>query len=96
MLLHSLLPVLCWVSLSDFVRSRQYIRRNRQADLLGSFEIDDQLELRRLLDRQVRGLRTFENLVDNGRYTLVSFRGIVPIRHEPTCLDIRPIVEHCR
>ncbi len=33
----------------DLVRSRQHIRRNRQADLLGRFQVDDQLELGRLL-----------------------------------------------
>ena len=38
--------------LSDhFIRPHQHVRRNRQADLLGGFQIDDELELRRLLDR---------------------------------------------
>jgi len=31
------------------IRPRQHIRRNRQADLFGRFEIDDELELFRLL-----------------------------------------------
>ena len=35
-------------SLDDLVRSRQHIRRNRQADLLRRFEVDNQLELGRL------------------------------------------------
>ena len=43
---------------------RQHLRRNRQADLLGGFQIDDQLELRRLLDGQIGGLGAFQNLVD--------------------------------
>ena len=30
--------------LNDFIRSRQHIRRNRQADLLGGFEVDHELE----------------------------------------------------
>jgi hypothetical protein len=34
-----------------FVRSRQHIRRNREADQLGRFEIDDELKLHRLLHR---------------------------------------------
>ena len=38
------------------IRSRQHIRRNRQADLLGGFQIDHKLELLRLLDRKVAGL----------------------------------------
>ena len=37
--------------LSDYsIRPRQHIRRNGQTDLLRGFQIDDQLELRRLLD----------------------------------------------
>ena len=51
------------LSLDHFVRSRQHVRRNRQADLLGGFEIDDELELRRLLHGQVGGLGAFQNLV---------------------------------
>jgi hypothetical protein len=34
---------------NDFIRVRQHIRRNRQPDLLGDFQIDEELELRRLL-----------------------------------------------
>ena len=40
------------------------IRRNRHADLLGGFEIDDELKLRRLLDGQVGGLGAFQDPVD--------------------------------
>ena len=41
----------CASSLNDFVRPRQHVRRNRQADLFRGFEVDDELELRRLLHR---------------------------------------------
>jgi len=34
----------------DFIRPDQHIRRNRQTDLLGRLQIDDELELHRLLD----------------------------------------------
>ena len=44
--------------------SCQHVRRNRQADLLRRLEIYHQLELRRLLDRQISGLDAPENLVD--------------------------------
>src|SRR5262245_55183180 len=40
------------------VRSRQHIRRNRQTDLFGGFEINDELKLRRLLDWKIGGLGT--------------------------------------
>jgi hypothetical protein len=39
-----------------FVRPRQHVGRNRQADLLSGLEIDDELELNWLLDRQIGGL----------------------------------------
>src|SRR4030095_10229484 len=41
------------------IRSRQYVRRNRQGDLLGSFQIDDELKILRLLDGKIGGLSTF-------------------------------------
>ena len=50
-------------SLDHLVRSHQHVRRNRQADLLGGFQIDDELKLRRLLDRKVGGLGALEDLI---------------------------------
>src|SRR5215475_9069886 len=38
--------------LDDFIRSRQNVGRNRQTDLFGRFEINHQLELGRLRQRQ--------------------------------------------
>ena len=52
--------------LDDLIRPRQHIRRNRQADLLGCFQVDDQLELRRLLHGKIGGLGAFQNLVHVG------------------------------
>ena len=49
-------------SLDNLIRSYQHIRRNRQADLLDGFKIDHQVELRRLLDREFRGLAPFKIL----------------------------------
>src|ERR1051325_5460242 len=46
------------------VRSGQHVRRNRQANLLGGFQIDHQLESGRLLDGQFGRLGSFEDLVD--------------------------------
>jgi len=43
-------------SLNDFVRPHQRIRRNRQADLVGGFQINDQLKLYRLLNKKISGL----------------------------------------
>jgi hypothetical protein len=38
-------------SLNYPIRSYEHVRRNRQADLLRGFEIDNEFELRRLLNR---------------------------------------------
>jgi hypothetical protein len=46
-------------SFDHLIRSRQHIRRNRQADLFGRFQVDHQLKLRRLLDGDVGGLGSF-------------------------------------
>ena len=44
------------------IRPRQHLRRNRQADLLGCFKINDKLKLSRLLDWKVGGLAPFRIL----------------------------------
>ena len=48
----------------DPIRFRQHIRRNRQADLLGSLQVDEKLKIDRLLDGNVGGLSAFQSLVD--------------------------------
>jgi hypothetical protein len=60
--------VLIVVSLLYYlVRPQQQPLRDRQPERLGGLEVDDQFELRRLLDGQVGGLGAFENLVDVDR-----------------------------
>ena len=49
--------------LDHLIRPRQHVRRNRQADLFRGLQIDDELELRRLLHRQIGGLGAFQNFV---------------------------------
>src|SRR6476661_8258013 len=51
-------------SLDDLIRPLQERRRDRQAEGLGGLEVDDQLELGRLLYREVSRLRALEDLVD--------------------------------
>src|SRR5215475_10692838 len=46
------------------VRPRQHVRRNCEADLLRSFQIDYKLKLRRLLHWQISWLRAFEDSID--------------------------------
>ncbi len=62
---------------NHLIRPHQNVRRNRQADLLGGFKIDHQLKLGRLLNRQIGGLGSLENLVniDCGAFKARGFVG---------------------
>src|SRR2546426_6694985 len=53
-------------SLDDLVGPDQQRLGNRQAERPGGLEVDDQLELGRLLDGEIGRLGAFENLVDIG------------------------------
>src|SRR5215475_676223 len=53
-------------SLDDFIRPLQQRRRDREPQRLRGLEVDQQLELRWLLDREVGGLGTLEDLVHVG------------------------------
>ena len=50
-------------SFDDFVGRGDQRRRNGEAEGFGGLEVDDQLETRRLLDRQFAGLGAFQDLV---------------------------------
>jgi hypothetical protein len=56
--------IAAWISPSfdHLIRSHQHIRRNRQADLLGGFEVYYQLKLRGLLDGRSAGFAPFKIL----------------------------------
>src|SRR4030095_10364987 len=56
-------PVQRHVSI-HLIRPRQQRRRDRKAEGLRGLEVEDELKLRRLYDRQVGGFGAFQNLVD--------------------------------
>src|SRR5467141_4548111 len=49
--------------LDDLIGPHEHRWRNRKTERLGGLHVDDQLELRRLFDGQVAGLRPLEDLV---------------------------------
>src|SRR5262245_55640239 len=52
--------------MDHFVRPREYRRRDGEAERLGGLRVDDQLELRGFLHRQVGWVRPLENFVHVG------------------------------
>jgi hypothetical protein len=53
------MPVYPSAFLDHLVRAQQYVRWNRETDLVSSLQIDDQVELLRLLDGEIAGLGAF-------------------------------------
>src|SRR5439155_25624151 len=72
------------VLLDHLVRTQPQRRRNRQPERRGSFQIDHELELRRLLDWEVSGLRALEDLVHEIGSAPVQFRIACAIGHQPS------------
>src|SRR5215475_3644000 len=71
---HSTLDT-CLFSLDHPIRPRQYIRRDRQTDLIGGFEINDEFELRRLLHGEIGGLCSLQDPVNVGGGTPERLEG---------------------
>src|SRR5262249_56824051 len=71
-----------WNSLNQRISLCDEERRNFETERLGGLEIDHQLELGGLLDRQVGGLRTLENLVHVGSGAPIQISKVRSIGHE--------------
>src|SRR5215471_6188075 len=89
------LPALVEHELLDhLVGSKEKGLRDRQAQRLGSLEIDRKLERRRLLYREVTGLRTLQNPVHEECCTPVVGDGAWPVRQQPARFDEFPVLKH--
>src|SRR5262249_1489401 len=78
----------CASSLDYFVCTIQHIGRDRQADLLRGLQIDDELELGRLLDREISGLDAFQDLVYVSVRATEQVGKLWRIAHKPPVLHI--------
>src|SRR5262245_27575951 len=78
------------------IRSCQHVGRNGQADLLGGFEIDDQLKLLWLLYRKIGGLSAFQDLVDVGGGATDQVGIAHAVEHEPSVFHIFWPAVYCR
>src|SRR5262249_48331732 len=58
------------------------------AERSGRLHVDDELEFGRLHDRQVGGLRTFEDLTAHYAYLTKPIRNSYPVAHQPSHLGI--------
>ena len=72
--------------LNDLSRLHQRPLRNRQANLIGGFQIDDELKPHRLLHRQIGRLGSLQDSVHEICDALVALRDVRSVVHEPASL----------
>ena len=73
-----------WCGLLDYLSSlREHRRRYLKADALGGLEVDDELKIRGLLDRQLPGFRALEELVDVASGASVKVKKVPPYDISP-------------
>src|SRR5512145_3189506 len=77
----------CLLSSNYPIRPRQYVRRYREAELLGGFQIDHQLEFGRLFDRQSGRLYALQNFGDGYGGAAIQVRKVRAIGRESTRID---------
>src|SRR6266567_3758733 len=77
--------------LSDqLICPKQERLRDRQPEGLGGLEVDDELELAGLLDRQVGGLRALEDLVHESSRAPLQVEIVCAIGHKTAGLRVLP------
>src|SRR5262245_46892309 len=79
-------PPSLFTSLDHFVSEREQLVGNLQTERVGGLAIDDQLEFRGLLDREVGRLGALEDLVHVLRGTTVQLPNIDTVGHQPANL----------
>jgi hypothetical protein len=75
-------------SSDHLVGLEQERRGNGEPEGLSRLKVDDQLELHRLLHREVSGLDSLEDFVHIGGGAVVQVRNTRPVGHEATILYI--------
>src|SRR6516165_790884 len=83
-------------SLDHLVGASKQRRRNLETERLGGRKVYDEIELSRLLDRDVPGLRPVQNLIDIATSAPEQVGKAWSIGHETSRFDVLPIKEYGR
>src|ERR1700730_14316513 len=83
-------------SLNHLVGPRKQHGRNRQAEHLGGRQIDDKIELGRLLDRDVARLHPAQNLVDKIGGAPEQVREVRSVGYQTARFDLLTLAVNCR
>src|SRR5258706_1291918 len=94
--MHPSVPELCrnsrarWLAFlfNHPVRAHEQQLRNLQADRLGGLQVDHQLELSRLLNRQVGGFCSLEDLVHVNRAEPIKLLTIWSVTGPESCVRV--------
>src|SRR5262245_11136078 len=83
-------------SLDELIGPRQKRWWDRDAKGLRSIDVDDQLELRWLLDREIGRLCPTQNLVDIFSDASEQVRKVCSVAHQASRIDVLPKTMHRR
>src|SRR6266511_3519587 len=81
--------------LDHLVGAAEQRERHREAERLGRLHVDDQLDFRGLLDRQVSRLLALEDAADIDAGLVIRIGKIGSVAHQAACLGERPKLEGC-
>src|SRR5262245_54310216 len=70
--------------------------RHRETERSRGLDVDDHLDLRRKLDRQIASFRALQNFIDKRRGSTVSLALVDAVTHEAASFDISTVIEYRR